>query len=163
MAKALGPGAGFFDGGALQDSQRLRKRAEAIEAQAGRPQPRGFTTLDALRRNQKNSRKGDGLSGPAPGDATSGAEQVTITDRSMPRSYGPEQSRRDDSFIDILPGGPATSDPGRDYYPDSANLHPDWVPEGGATPMTQADAYQRDLAVLARQLRMGPKVFGKNL
>ena len=144
MAKTLRPHAGFFDAGALQDHQRLRKRAEAIEAQSRRPQPRAFFSLDALAKAQKNSRTPDGLSSSTSGDGTSGAEQVAITDRAMPRSYGAQPSQRDDSFIDILPGGPANPAPAADPYRDSTSLHPEWVPGGDATPVTLADANQRD-------------------
>jgi hypothetical protein len=145
VAKALSANVGFFDGGSLQDHQRMNKRAEAIQRQSKLPRPVAYGSLGALQNGQRNSRKADGLSGSAPGDASAAAEQVAATDRSMPRSYSSyEPSRRDDYFSDILPGSAATSDPARDYYPDSANLRPDWVPEGDANPRTIADANQRD-------------------
>jgi hypothetical protein len=141
VAKALGANAGHANIDSLQDSQRRNKRAEAIQRQSRMPRPVPYGSLGALQSGQRNSRKGDGLSGSAPGDASAGAEQVTATDRSMPQSYGGyEPSRRDDYFSDILPGSAASSDPSRDYYPDSTNLHPDWVPDGDARPMSIADA-----------------------
>jgi hypothetical protein len=146
VQKALRREAGFFDVRSLQESQRLAKRDAALEAQSRRPQPRAFSSLEALVRAQKNSRKRDGFSGPAPGDARAGAQEVMATDRAMPQSYsGYEPSRRADSFNDILPGGPALSDPTYDPYPDSATNFRPWVTEGG-TPMTQADALRRPAA-----------------
>ena len=91
-----------------------KKSIEANQRQSRRPQPVAYGSLDALMKGQKNSRKADGLSASAPGDATEGGERVAVTDRSMPRSYEAIPSGRDDSFLSILPGGSATSDPGRD-------------------------------------------------
>jgi hypothetical protein len=144
FAKVLRADSGRSSLDALYDAQHRRKRAEGNARQSRLPRPVPYGSLGALADGQKNSRKADGLSRPAPGDATAGAEQVAVTDRSMPRSYEGVPSGRDDSFLSSLPGGPATSNPVYDYYPDSANLHPDWAPEGSASPITVADAAQRD-------------------
>jgi hypothetical protein len=150
VAKALSRNVGFFDGGSLQDHQLMNKRIEANQRQSRLPRPRRFLSLDALIKGQRNSRKADGLSGSAPGDATEGAEQVVTTASRGPQSYaGYETSRRDDYFSDVLPGSAANSDPARDYYPDStsASRWPRLDPEGASLTRTIADASPRDADV----------------